>query len=98
MLCLSTECYAKRAHPECVHVVAICQIASMEDGHLETDMHSVSSDVDTFDCREVLQCPSVWLVLTSRLISDELLHGTRSTAAVMASLAGVCIDLHSHVP
>jgi hypothetical protein len=62
MLCLSTECYAKRAHPQCVDVVAICQIASMEDGRLETDGHSVSSDVDAVDCHEMLQCPSVWLV------------------------------------
>jgi hypothetical protein len=33
------------------------------------------------------------------MISNELLHGIHSAAAVMASsFSGVCTDLHLHVP
>jgi hypothetical protein len=62
MLHLSTECYAQIGHPQCVEVVAIHKIASVEDDRLETDVHSVSSGVDAIDCHEVLPGPSVWLV------------------------------------
>jgi hypothetical protein len=34
MLCLSMECYIKRAHLQCV-VIAICKSASVEEDRLE---------------------------------------------------------------
>jgi hypothetical protein len=56
MLCLSTECYAKRALPQCVDV-AIRQIASMEDGCLVTDVHSISSDMNAIGCHKCFSVP-----------------------------------------
>jgi hypothetical protein len=62
MLCLSTECCVKRAHPQHVDVVAIQKIAFIEDDHLETDVHSVSIGMNAVDCHEVLRGPLVWIV------------------------------------
>jgi hypothetical protein len=41
MLRLFTECYIKRAHSQCVDVVAISKLASAEDHRLEADMRVV---------------------------------------------------------
>lgn len=61
MLHLSTECYMQIGHPQCVEIVVIYKIVSVEDDPLETDVHSVSSGVDAIDCHEVLPGPCVWL-------------------------------------
>jgi hypothetical protein len=45
---------SKRAHPEHVHVIAICKIASIEDDHLEKDVHSAGSDMDESDRHKLL--------------------------------------------
>jgi hypothetical protein len=58
MLGLSTECYVKRAHPQCVDAVAIRKIASTENSHLETDVRSAGSGMDATDRHEVLRGPT----------------------------------------
>jgi predicted hotdog family 3-hydroxylacyl-ACP dehydratase len=52
----------KKGHPHRVDVLAIRKIASVEDDHVETDLHSTSSGMDTIDCHEVLRAPSVGIV------------------------------------
>jgi hypothetical protein len=52
----------KRAHPQRVNVVAIRNIASVEDDGLETDVRSASSGMDAIDRHEVLRRPSVGIV------------------------------------
>jgi hypothetical protein len=49
---LSTECYVKRAHPQCVDI-AIWKIISAQYDHLETDVRSARSGMDAFDRLEV---------------------------------------------
>jgi hypothetical protein len=57
ILCLSTECYVKRAQPHCVDVAAIPKIAFVEVD--ETDVHSVDSGMDAILHREILPKTSV---------------------------------------
>jgi hypothetical protein len=86
---LSTECYVKRTHPQRVHV-AIRKIALVEDDCLETDVRSASSDMDVNLSSWSTSRIFGWDSPNSRAISRKLLHGSRSTAAIMASsLAGV---------
>jgi hypothetical protein len=58
MLCQFTKC-VKIVHLQCVVTVVIHKI---EDDHLETDVHSISSGTDAVVCHEVLQGPSVGIV------------------------------------
>jgi hypothetical protein len=51
---LPRECYVKITHQQCVDVIAICRIASIEDNCLETDVCSASSGMDALDHYEVL--------------------------------------------
>jgi hypothetical protein len=59
---MSTECYVERAHPQHVDIIAIHKIACREDDHLETDVCSASSGMDSIDHHEVLRGPSVGIV------------------------------------
>jgi hypothetical protein len=54
---LCTGYYVQRAHPQFADVSANGKTASVEDGRLETDVHSMS-----VDHREVLRVPSIWTV------------------------------------
>jgi hypothetical protein len=49
---LSTECYVKTVHLECV-AVAICKTASIGDNHPQTGVHPMSSGIDATDHQEV---------------------------------------------
>jgi hypothetical protein len=62
MLRLSTECYVKRAHSQCVYIIVIRKIASVKDDCLETNVRSASSGVDEIDGYEVLRLLSVTIV------------------------------------
>jgi hypothetical protein len=85
MLRLPTERYIKRVHPQCVDVVAIRKISSIEEDGLKTDVHSTSSGVDAIERHEVLRMSSV--VIVSVLMRYRV---SFSTAAIIASsLAGV---------
>jgi hypothetical protein len=55
----STEIYAKRRHAQCVAVIVISKISSIDDGRLETDVVSASSGLDAVDHNEVLRGPSL---------------------------------------
>jgi hypothetical protein len=59
----------------CAGVAAICKIASIEDNHLETDEGSTSGGMGATNLHEVLQDPCEVC---------ELLHGSHSTASIMA--------------
>jgi hypothetical protein len=61
MLRLYTECYVKRAHPQCVDV-AIFKIILVGDVRPETDVRSASGGVDARDRHEVLREPSVGVI------------------------------------
>jgi hypothetical protein len=56
---LSTERCIRRALTQSVYVIAIRKIACVEDDHLEKDVRSASSGMNTTDGHEALQGPSV---------------------------------------
>jgi hypothetical protein len=56
---MSVEYYVKRAQPQYDDIVVLNKIASVEDNHLETDVHTMSSGRDAIDRHEVLRGPSV---------------------------------------
>jgi hypothetical protein len=64
MLRLSTKCYVKGAHPQCVDAVAIRTIASAEGDRLETDVQSASIGMDATGRHEAFRRPSVGIVPT----------------------------------
>jgi hypothetical protein len=72
---LSTECYAKRAHPQRVDV-AVHKSAPVEYNCQETNVHSVSSDMDAVDLHGVLGGPPVVIVTSRRASSCELYHSS----------------------
>jgi hypothetical protein len=53
MLHLSTECYAKGAHKQCVDDLAIRKTTSVEDDRLEADVGSANNGMDATDRHEV---------------------------------------------
>jgi hypothetical protein len=84
MLRLSTGYYVKRAHPQCVDVIDIRKIASLEDDRLETDVLSRVEEwmqLIVMKYFEDIGCDSS----ISRAISSEVLHGCRYIAEIMAS-------------
>jgi hypothetical protein len=62
MLCLSTQCYVKRARPQNVDVVANRKMYSVEDDRVETDMPFTNSGMHATDGHEELRGPSVRIV------------------------------------
>jgi hypothetical protein len=54
LLHLPTEFYVKRAQPQCVDIVAIRRIASVEDSRLEIDALSTNAGMDAIHHAEVL--------------------------------------------
>jgi hypothetical protein len=59
---VSTECYVRGAHLQCVDAVVIRKIASAEDDRLGTNVRFASSDMDAIDREEVLRGPPVKIV------------------------------------
>jgi hypothetical protein len=49
-----SECYVKPAHSQCVNVVAIRKMASIQGENMETDVHTASSGMVAVDRHEVL--------------------------------------------
>jgi hypothetical protein len=93
MLRLSTECNVMRAHPQCVDILAIRKIASVEDGRLEIDVNSASNSMAANDHHKALRGPSLGTVPTIVRY-----HMSFSTAAIMVlSLAGVRTATCIHV-
>jgi hypothetical protein len=80
MLRLSTKCYVKGIHPQCVGVVVIRDIASADD-RLATDVRSASRGMDTIGRHEVLRGLSVG--------TDPILVRYRVSFSIISSLAGV---------
>lgn len=97
MFHLCTEYYVQRADPQCVNVAASGKIASVEDGRLETDVHSMS-----VDHREVLRVPSVWTVpnLTRYYVSFSTVLVPQLQFCHLPWLVSVQFagDLYSRVP
>jgi hypothetical protein len=62
VLYVSTRCNVKTAHAQCVDIVVIRKMVSVEDYHLETDVRFAGAGRDTADRQEVLRGLSVSIV------------------------------------
>jgi hypothetical protein len=75
--------------------------ARCRDDRLETDVHSANGGMNPTDRQEILPRALGWDCLNYHTISRQLLHSSRTTAAIVASLlAVVCSvrgDLHSQL-
>jgi hypothetical protein len=93
MFHLSTECYVKRAHMQCIDV-AIRKIASVQDSCLETDVCSTDTGMDAVDGHQVLRGPLLGIIPVLVALIPQLQLWHLHWLVVSAVLGLTCIHMY----